>query len=130
MSKKMSIVTKGGRYVVVYITPTFFYSGQSLSDGKDQSFSAKVWNFGTTFLNSLAIICMVMYSLHTYTYWVFWVPFRLAMELKQTCRLGYNCFCTLNFISFNTKNVSRNTLVPEIFDVTHIFFDHHPHFFT
>ena len=32
----------------------FFYSGQSLSDGKDQSFSfsAKVWNFGTTFLNS------------------------------------------------------------------------------
>ncbi len=41
-----------GGYVVVYITPTFFYSGQSLSDGKDQWFSAKVWNFGTTFLNS------------------------------------------------------------------------------
>ncbi len=39
------MATKGGRYVVVYITPTFFYSGQSLSDGKDRSFSAKVWNF-------------------------------------------------------------------------------------
>ncbi len=39
------MATKGGGYVVVYITPTFFYSGQSLSDGKDQSFSAKVWNF-------------------------------------------------------------------------------------
>ncbi len=38
------MATKGGgyNYVVVYITPTFFYSGQSLSDGKDQSFSAKV----------------------------------------------------------------------------------------
>ncbi len=47
------MATKGGGYVVVYITPTFiFYSGQSLSDGKDQSFSAKVWNFDTTFLNS------------------------------------------------------------------------------
>ncbi len=48
------MATKGGGYVVVYtcITPTFFYSGQSLSDGKDQSFSATVWNFGTTFLNS------------------------------------------------------------------------------
>ncbi len=46
------MATKGSGYVVVYITPTFFYSGQSLSDGKDQSFSAKVWNFGTTFLNS------------------------------------------------------------------------------
>ncbi len=44
------MATKGGGYVVVYITPTF--SGQSLSDGKDQSFSAKVWNFSTTFLNS------------------------------------------------------------------------------
>ncbi len=31
------MATKGGGYVVVYITPTF---------------SAKVWNFGTTFLNS------------------------------------------------------------------------------
>ncbi len=36
------MVTKGGGYVVVYITPTFFYSGQSLSDGKDQSFSASM----------------------------------------------------------------------------------------
>ncbi len=27
------MATKGGGYVVVYITPTFFYSGQSLSDG-------------------------------------------------------------------------------------------------
>ncbi len=43
------MTTKGGGYVVVYITPKCFYSGQSLSD---QSFSAKVWNFGTTFLNS------------------------------------------------------------------------------
>ena len=58
----------GGGYVVVYKTPTFFYSGQSLSDGKDQLFSAKVWNFGATFLNSLANICMVTYSLHKYTY--------------------------------------------------------------
>ncbi len=41
MSKKISMATTGGGYVVVYITPTFFYSGQSLSDGKDQSFSAK-----------------------------------------------------------------------------------------
>ncbi len=50
----MSMGTKGGGYVVVYITNIiiFFYSGQSLSNGKDQSFSAKVWNFGTTFLNS------------------------------------------------------------------------------
>ncbi len=46
------MVTKGGGYVVVYITLTFFYSGKSLSDGKDQLFSAKVWNIGTTFLNS------------------------------------------------------------------------------
>ncbi len=61
--------TKGGGYVVVYKTPTFFYSGQSLSDGKDQLFSAKVWNFGTTFLNSLVTYaCMVTYSLHKYTY--------------------------------------------------------------
>ena len=51
------MATKGGGYVVVYKTPTFFYSGQSLSDGKDQLFLAKVWNFGTT-LNSLANICM------------------------------------------------------------------------
>ncbi len=43
--------TKGGGYVVVYIR------GQSLSDGKDQQLSAKVWNSGTTFLNSLTIIC-------------------------------------------------------------------------
>ncbi len=62
------MATKGGGYVVVYKTPTFFYSGQSLRDGKDQLFSAKVWNFGTTFLNSLANICMVTYSLHKYTY--------------------------------------------------------------
>ncbi len=38
-----------GMWWFIIITPTFFYSGQSLSDGKDQSFSA---NFGTTFLNS------------------------------------------------------------------------------
>ncbi len=59
------MATKGGGYVVVYKTPTFFYSGQSLSY---ELFSAKVWNFGTTFLNSLANICMVTYSLHKYTY--------------------------------------------------------------
>ncbi len=58
------MATKGGGYMVVYKTSTFFYSGHSLSDGKDQLFSAKVWNFGTTFLNSLANICMVTYSLH------------------------------------------------------------------
>ncbi len=47
------MATKGGGYVVVYITPTFFYSGQSLSDGKNRfRLRAKVWNFGTTFLNS------------------------------------------------------------------------------
>ncbi len=34
--------TKGGGYVVVYIKAIMFYSGQSLSDGKDQSLSAKV----------------------------------------------------------------------------------------
>ena len=66
LSKNISMATKGGGYVVVYKTPT--YSGQSLSNGKDQLFSAKVWNFGTTFLNSLANICMATYSLHKYTY--------------------------------------------------------------
>ena len=34
--------TKGGGYVVVYIKVKMFYSGQSLSDGKDQSLLAKV----------------------------------------------------------------------------------------
>ena len=34
--------TKGGGYVVVYIKAIMFYSGQSLSDGKDQSLSANV----------------------------------------------------------------------------------------
>ena len=32
------MATKGGGYVVVYKTPTFFYSGQSLSDGKTNCF--------------------------------------------------------------------------------------------
>ncbi len=44
------MATKGGEYVVVYITPiNIFCSGQSLSDGKDQSFSAKV--YGTLVYN-------------------------------------------------------------------------------
>ncbi len=34
--------TIGGEYVVVYIRAKIFYGGQSLSDGKDQSLSAKV----------------------------------------------------------------------------------------
>ncbi len=46
MSKNVSMETKGGGYVVVYIR------AQSLIDGKDQRLSAKVWNSGTTFLNS------------------------------------------------------------------------------
>ena len=48
------MATKGGGYVVVYKATRFFYSGQSLSDGKNQSLSTKAWNSGTTFLNSLA----------------------------------------------------------------------------
>ncbi len=60
--------TKGG--VVVYIRAQIFYSGhgQSLSDGKDQQLSGKVWNSGTTFLNSLTIISGIVYSLHKYTH--------------------------------------------------------------
>ncbi len=46
--------TKGGGYVVVHIRAKMFYSGQSLSDGKDQSLSAKERNSVTTFLNSLS----------------------------------------------------------------------------
>ena len=37
-----SMETKGGGYVVVYIRAKMFYSGKSLSDGKNQSLSAKV----------------------------------------------------------------------------------------
>ncbi len=48
------------------------------------------------------------------------MPFRLAKELKQICRLRSNCFCTLIVLSFDTKNLSRNISVPEIFDVAHI----------
>ncbi len=53
-------------------------------------------------------------------YSVCWVPFRLAMEL---CLLRSNCFSTLTPIIVNNVLIqtSRNTLVPEIFDVTHIF---------
>ncbi len=36
--------TKGGGYVVVYIRAQIFYSGQSLSDEKDQRLSAKILN--------------------------------------------------------------------------------------
>ncbi len=36
--------TQDGGYVVVYIRATFFYSGQSLNDGKDQLLSAKLWH--------------------------------------------------------------------------------------
>ncbi len=68
MSKNVSMQTKGGGYVVVYIRAQMFYSGQTLSDGKDQRLSAKVWNSGTTFLNSLTIICGIFYSLHMYTH--------------------------------------------------------------
>ncbi len=68
ISEKISMATKGGGYVVVYITPTFFYSGQSLSDGKDQSLTAKVWNSGTTFLNGLPNICMISYNLRKCTH--------------------------------------------------------------
>ncbi len=66
---------------------------------------------------------MVTYSLHKYTYSIMgWVPFRLAKELKQICRLRSNYFCTLIVnLSFDTKHLSRNTSVPEIFDVAHIF---------
>ncbi len=46
--------TQGSGYVVVYIRAKYFYSRKSLSDGKDRSLSAKVWNSGTTFLNSLS----------------------------------------------------------------------------
>ncbi len=38
----VSMETKGGGYVVVYIRAKMFYSGKSLSDGKYQSLSAKV----------------------------------------------------------------------------------------
>ena len=37
----------------------------------------------------------------------FWVPFHLAMELKQICRLRYNCFCMLivnKFSIFDAKS--------------------------
>ncbi len=44
------MATKGGGYVVVYITPTFSIVDNRLAMVK--LFSAKVWNFGTTFLNS------------------------------------------------------------------------------
>ncbi len=60
--------TKGGGYVVVYIRAQMLYSGQSLSDGKDQRLSAKVWNSGTTFLNSLSMFCGIFLSLHMYTH--------------------------------------------------------------
>ncbi len=42
------MATKGVGYVVVYISIVDY----RLAMEKDQSFSAKVWNFGTTFLNS------------------------------------------------------------------------------
>ncbi len=51
---------KGGGYVVVYIRAHMFCRGQSLSDVKDQRLSTKVWNSGTTFLNSL--ICGTFYT--------------------------------------------------------------------
>ncbi len=56
MSQHFSMETKRGGYVVAYIRTQMFYSGQLLSDGKDQRLSAKIWNSGTTFLNSLTII--------------------------------------------------------------------------
>ncbi len=77
--------TKGGGYVVIYITSTFL---QSLRDGKDHSLSAKeVWNSGTTFLNRL---CMISYSTHSIIGFIQKL-FCLAMELKQTSRLRSNC---------------------------------------
>ena len=48
MIPKTSVATKGGGYNYGGLS----YSGQSLSDEKYQSLSAKVWNSGTTFLNS------------------------------------------------------------------------------
>ncbi len=45
-----------------FIRAKMFYGGQSLSDGKDQSLSAKVRNSGTTFLNSLSNIIIYMLS--------------------------------------------------------------------
>ncbi len=41
--------TQGGGYTWWF--NIYIYSGQSLSDGKDRSLSAKVWNSDTTFLN-------------------------------------------------------------------------------
>ncbi len=56
--------SKGGVvYVVLYIRAQMFYSSRkSLSDVKDQRLSAKVWNSGTAFLNSLTIICRTFYT--------------------------------------------------------------------
>ncbi len=65
--------TKGGGYVVVYIRAQMFYSGQLLSDGKDQRLSAKVWNSETTFLNSLTTVSyagfFIAYIISTHTDW-------------------------------------------------------------
>ncbi len=69
------------------------------------------------------------YSLHKYMYWlirVFWVPFRLAKELKQICRLRSNCFCTL--IPFLIQNFCLEILQLPRYLTLHIFLYDHPHF--
>ncbi len=59
-----------------------FSMGQSLSDGKDQSFSAKVWNSGTAFLNSLAN-CIITY-VHTADYYSGFLGTFLLSDETQT----------------------------------------------
>ena len=91
------MATKGDGYVVVYITPTYFYSEQSLSNGKDQSSSAiRSGTLGTTFLRivCLTYIILAYISTHTdYNYdpllsFCFLSAFSLSDgAIKQTCRL-------------------------------------------
>ncbi len=71
--KKISMATRDGGYVVVYIMfINIFYSGQSLIDGNRCRLRS-----GTLVLNSSSNMCMISYSLHKYThllllnYWVF-----------------------------------------------------------
>ncbi len=69
--------------MVAYTTATNPYSGQSLSEKKRQQLSAKVWNSGTTLVDSFSniILCNIVYiSTHAVSYSIkcFRVPFQLA----------------------------------------------------
>ncbi len=118
------MATKGGGYVVVYITPIFFYSGQSLSDGNRFRLRYRTLAQHSWIVNLWLRIAYI--STRTAQLWGILGAFSLSDGTQANLfRLRSNCFCTSIVNKFSIFWCKKNT---EIFDVTHSFVRSPPFF--